>query len=206
MNRDSKDAIGVGLQAPVVRLLSTLEVTPTGVVISAAGRPRHWGHPRPIIERKIGNLVEGGHPHISETGGSVPPRPDKDVPRELDSVLCYHRTSCCSAQGQEDFRKSYHAVYMIDESNKVRKRNTLRLEESLANNLTGASVHVARRSRRVTNTGEWLTVNLSTVHGMDLSAQVWKDALFLRYGLDPPDLTKFCDVYDGTFSILYSLD
>ena len=119
-----------------------------------------------------GNPGAGGHPHASETGGSVPPRPDKDVPRELDSVLCYHRTSCCSAQGQEDFRKSYHAVYMIDESNKVRKRNTLRLEESRADTLTGASVHVACRSRRVTNTGEWLTVNLSTVHRMDLSAQV----------------------------------
>ena len=100
MNRYSEDAIGGGPQAPVVRLLSTLEVTPTGVVISEEGRPRHWGHPRPITERKIGNLVEGGHPHISETGGSVPPRPDKDVPENwtVSCVITGHLVAALRAR------------------------------------------------------------------------------------------------------------
>ena len=41
----------------------------------------------------------GDHPPDDETGGSGPPITDKDVPRELDNVLCYHRTSRLSDQG-----------------------------------------------------------------------------------------------------------
>ena len=43
--------------------------------------------------------------------------------------------------------------------------------------------------------GAWLTVLPSTVNGKELGAQEWRDALFMQYGLDPPDLPKYCDVY-----------
>ena len=49
-------------------------------------------------------------------------------------------------------------------------------------------------------------VQPSKVNGTELGVQEWQDALFLKYGLDPPDLTIFCEGCNGTFSICHSLD
>ena len=46
----------------------------------------------------------------------------------------------------------------------------------------------------------------STVNGTDLGAQEWRDALFMRYGLDPPDLPTYCDGCQAKFSISHALD
>ena len=46
----------------------------------------------------------------------------------------------------------------------------------------------------------------STVNGTELGAQEWRDALFLRYGLDPPDLPSHCDGCDAKFTISHALD
>ena len=46
----------------------------------------------------------------------------------------------------------------------------------------------------------------STVNGTELGAQEWCDALFLRYGLEPPDLPKYCDGCEARFSISHALD
>ena len=56
------------------------------------------------------------------------------------------------------------------------------------------------------NTGAWLTVLLSTVNGTELGAQEWCDALFLRYGLEPPDLPTNCDGCEARFTISQALD
>ena len=39
-----------------------------------------------------------------------------------------------------------------------------------------------------------------------MGAQEWRDALFLWYGLDPPDLPTHCDGFQAKFSISHSLD
>ena len=46
----------------------------------------------------------------------------------------------------------------------------------------------------------------STVNGTDLGAQEWRDALFMRYGLDTPDLPTYCDGCQAKFSISHALD
>ena len=46
----------------------------------------------------------------------------------------------------------------------------------------------------------------STVNGTELGAQEWRDALFLWYGLDPPDLPAYCDGCQAKFSISHALD
>ena len=51
--------------------------------------------------------------------------------------------------------------------------------------LAGSPVKVKHRLRRGTKTGEWMTVQPSTVNGTEIGAQEWRDALFLRNGLDP---------------------
>ena len=45
-----------------------------------------------------------------------------------------------------------------------------------------------------------------TVNGTELGAHEWRDALFLRYGLDPPDLPTHCDGYHVKFMISHTLD
>ena len=55
-------------------------------------------------------------------------------------------------------------------------------------------------------TGAWLTVQPFTVNGTDLGAQEWRDALFLRYVLDPPDLPEYCDGCNAKFTFCHALD
>ena len=60
--------------------------------------------------------------------------------------------------------------------------------------------------QREAKTGVWLTVLPSTVNGTELGSHEWRDALFLRYGLYPPDLPKYCDRCEERFSISHALD
>ena len=46
----------------------------------------------------------------------------------------------------------------------------------------------------------------STVNGTDLGLQECRDAALLCYGLDPPDLPKYCDGCNARFSICHALD
>ena len=58
----------------------------------------------------------------------------------------------------------------------------------------------------MTKTGAWLTVHTSTVNGTELGAQEWCDTLFLRYGLEPPDLPTHYDGCKVKFLISHALD
>ena len=73
----------------------------------------------------------------------------------------------------------------------MRHRGEKRAEEAMTAALEGPPLLQARRMRRASKTGAWLTVLPSTVNGTELGAQEWRDAHFLRYGLDPPDLPKY---------------
>ena len=88
----------------------------------------------------------------------------------------------------------------------MRHRGVLRAEVALTAALEGVLVQQARHMRRVAKTGACLTVLPSTVNGTELGAQEWRDALFLWYGLEPPDLLSHCDGCDDKFSISHSLD
>ena len=39
-----------------------------------------------------------------------------------------------------------------------------------------------------------------------MGAQEWRDDLFLRYGIDPPDLPTYCDVCNAKFKICHALN
>ena len=51
-----------------------------------------------------------------------------------------------------------------------------------------------------------MTVQPSTVNRKELGAQEWHYALFLQYGLDPPDLPNHCDGCTAKLSIYHALD
>ena len=52
----------------------------------------------------------------------------------------------------------------------------------------------------------WLSVIPSTVNGTELGAQEWRDSLFLRYGIDPPDPPDHCKGCGVALLIYHSLD
>ena len=39
-----------------------------------------------------------------------------------------------------------------------------------------------------------------------MGEQEWSDALFLQYGLEPPDLPKYCDGCNAKFTIFHALN
>ena len=97
-------------------------------------------------------------------------------------------------RGQVVVRTAYHMACLRRGRLAVRHRGEQRTEEAMTAALEGAPVLQARRIRGAAKTGAWLTSMPSTVNGTELGAQEWREALFLRYWLEPPDLPTH---YDG---------
>ena len=123
---------------------------------------------------------------------------------QVSCVITGHLVS--ALRGQVPFRAADHAACLRDGRAAVRCQNAAKAVVSLETTIVRALVVVTRRLRRATKTGAWLTVQPSTVNGTELGAQDWRDAAFLRYGLDPPDLPKHRDGCNAKFSICHALD
>ena len=105
-----------------------------------------------------------------------------------------------------EFRTADHSACLREGRTAVRRQGQIRAEEALTAALEGSPVFHARRLRRAANTKAWLTVLPSTVNGTELGAQEWQDALFLWYGLEPPELPTYFDGYQANFSIIHAYD
>jgi hypothetical protein len=53
--------------------------------------------------------------------------------------------------------------------------------------------------------GAWLSLLSTTVNGTELSAQEFHYALYMRYGIAPPDLPESCDGCEGCFTLQHAL-
>ena len=171
--------------------------------ICTAVHPSHWGplqtigtgaegrfHSGPIPGHQRGNTRKGSHPSVCETGGTGPPRPEKNGPWELDGVLCYHRRSCHSAQRPEGFTNGGSFCLPLRGESRGVEAECPTGREALVDTLTGPPVKDARCLCWVTKMVEWLTVLTSMITGAELGPQEWHNDLFLWYGLEPPDLSK----------------
>ena len=58
---------------------------------------------------------------------------------------------------------------------------------------------------RAKETGAWLTAMPSHLHGTELSAEEFRDALLLRYGFEPRGLAWKCDGCSADFSVEHAL-
>ena len=96
-------------------------------------------------------------------------------------------------RGQEKFRTAYHSAYLREGRAGVRKRSILREEEALLETLVGGGC--PKRALLAT-----VFKDRSMVDGAAVKRK--QDSLFLRYGLKPPDLPKYCDGCNVNFSIL----
>ena len=111
-----------------------------------------------------------------------------------------------SLKGKEIFRTEDHSAYLREGMLEVWKRRILWRKEALSETLAGAPVKDAGCLRRATKTGAWMMVQPSTVNGTEMGGQEWQDALYLRYDIEHPDLTKLCDSCSTAFSISNALN
>ena len=107
---------------------------------------------------------------------------------------------------QVEFRTADHSACLREGRMAVWRRSAQQEGEALAATISGDPVQGARQLKQGTNTGSWLIVQKSRVNRTELGAQEWRDALFLRYRLESPDLPKYCDGCNGIFTIFRALD
>ena len=148
---------------------------------------------------------ENTHLPVKQAGLDLPD-PVKTPPENWTASCVITGHLVADLRGQVVFQTADHSVCLRGGRLAVRHRGKKRAEEALAAALEGASVLQARRMRKGAKTGAWITVLPSTVNGMELGSQEWRDALFLRYGLEPPDLPKYYDRCEVQFSISHALD
>ena len=108
-------------------------------------------------------------------------------------------------RGQVRFRAADHTACLWDGRAAVRRQNVAKAMASLEATIARAPAFVTRRLLGATKNRAWLTVQPSTVNGTGLGAQEWRDAAFLHYGLEPPDLPKHFDGCNARFSICHAL-
>ena len=107
--------------------------------------------------------------------------------------------------GQVDFRTADYSACLREGQMAVRWRSTQLVDEALASTIAGNPVHGARSLQRARKTGACLTVHPSTVNGNELGVQEWRDSLFLSYGLEPPDLPRYCNGCNAKYTIFHTL-
>ena len=138
--------------------------------------------------------------------GLALPDPTHTAPEKWTASYVITGYSVAALRGQVEFRTADHSACLREGRTTVRRRGQSWSEEALMAALEGAPVLHACCMQRAANTGAWLTVLTSTVNGTELGDQEWRDALFLWYGLEPPDLPKYCDRCQAWFSISHALD
>ena len=88
----------------------------------------------------------------------------------------------------------------------IRWQHAEAAEIALVQTQAAAYMHDTHRMKRIHSTGAWLSVLPSTVNGTDLEVQEWRESLFLRYSIDPPDLPDHYNSCGAAFSICHALE
>ena len=81
-----------------------------------------------------------------------------------------------------------------------------RAGEALSAAAEGLSQTEVRCLRRGKNTKQLLYVSLATVNGMEIGAHECGYAIFLQFGIKPPDLPLNCNGYGVRIFIVHALD
>jgi hypothetical protein len=64
---------------------------------------------------------------------------------------------------------------------------------------------VARRDKRNSAAGAWLSVFPNRLNGTDLSADEWRDNICLRYSHSPLDMSAACDGHRAKITVEHAL-
>ena len=103
--------------------------------------------------------------------------------------------------GTAEFRLGNHALLMGEGRVDIRRRHAEAVDYSLGEARVATSKPGAQWLRRIQRTEAWLSVLPSTVNGIELGAQEWRDSYCICYGIKKPDLKFHCNGFRSTFSI-----
>ncbi len=119
------------------------------------------------------------------------------------TVMCGHLIA--AIHGTVESRSADHSAVMAAGKVKTQERKLSESTATLKTILSNLPDGQSRTIRRGEQTGAWLSVLPSTVNGTELSAQEFRDALLMRYGIAPPDLPACCDGCEAHFTLQHAL-
>ena len=102
-------------------------------------------------------------------------------------VMKWHQED--TLRGTSEFRSAYHILNMGGFWTEICWKNLTNTDSKLSTVTVNITAFQAINFWIGPNKGTWLTFLPSILNGTDLGAQEWWDALFLRWGLEPPKLS-----------------
>ena len=117
--------------------------------------------------------------------------------------MCGHLASALREQTQ--FSADQHQTTVAEGRKKTSKRSIDTAATKLFDTLDPLEATLKRKIIRGCKTGAWLSTIPSTVSGTELSPREFRDGLYMRYGISPPDLPDKCDGCGAKFSIAHAL-
>ena len=124
----------------------------------------------------------------------------------MDGILRHNGAPCCGAPLDVQIRSGDHAFLMGEGREEIRWQHAETAETALGEAHIATSKPDVWRLGRIQRTGVWMPVLPSNINGIEFGAQELRDFLFLRYGIEPPDLLYNCDGCGAVFSICHALD
>ena len=125
--------------------------------------------------------------------GLALPDPTKSAKSNYEASILVNSHLLAALRGTEEFRSTDHvAVIKACRSELTSRRKTIN-DSALRTVISKLPPLLCRAIERSKLTGQWLSLSPSTVNGTELSAQEFRDALFLRYGRCPGDIPLLCD-------------
>jgi hypothetical protein len=133
------------------------------------------------------------------------PKTTADENWTTSTAVCVHLIA--ALRGTEVFRSMNHNHIMAAGQAEMRLRKTSTSDVKLdyiLNRLEATGV-VPSREDSTLGPGVWLSALPSTVNGPKLSAQEFRDAISIRYGITPSNLPTQCDGCDARFTLQHAL-
>lgn len=142
---------------------------------------------------------------VKQAGLALPnPVASADLNYKASTVLCTHLID--ALRGRAEFSSATHSGTTRAVRAELRSRSLDCHNATLASIVHPLPNDTRRIIMRGCETGAWLSVLPSTVNGTELSRQEFRDSLYLRYALTPPDLPSLCDGCGQKFSVPHALD
>ena len=140
-----------------------------------------------------------------KSAGMALPNPHRSADANYQNSILMNSHLLSSLRGNDSFRSATHLSVTKEVRAELKIRRS-KDNESVLGHLTKPMTPAMRRTiMRGTETGQWLSSLPTTVNGTQLSAQEFRDALFLRYAIPPPDLPSVCDGCGQKFDVDHGL-
>ena len=110
-----------------------------------------------------------------------------------------------SLRGSVTFRSADHAYVTKENRAELKLRRSQECESELKRLSQTMTPAKCRTLMQGNKTGQWLSILPTAVNSTILSPQEYRDSLYLRYSLTPPDLPDVCDGCGQKFSVGHGL-